>query len=515
MLECPSLQPLRCSKLMIYDTVAAVDLGSNSFRLQVGRVVENQIYTLDSMKEPVRLASGLMSDKRLDMESQARALAGLRRFAERLRGLDRGAVRAVATNALRVAKNASEFLPLAEEALGFPIEIIAGREEARLIYLGASHSLPSAAHKRLVFDIGGGSTEFVIGKRHEPLMMESLYMGCVSYTLRFFPDRKIDKKRLRDAQVAAAKEIELIAHDYQRMGWKEAVGSSGTARAIADVLELNGLNPNGESGITRVGLDKLCALLLKAGSAEALDLQGVRGDRLPVLPGGIAIMLAIFEELDLERMTYADGALRLGVMYDLLGRFHDHDMRDSTTKQFRRRYQVEADQVQRVETTALSALTQLSGSLPDEEDVHFLSWAARLHEIGISVAHNAYHKHGAYILTYADMPGFSKKDQARLAMLVLGHRGKLEKLGAIPPVDSIWQLIFCLRLAVLLHRTRDDRALPAWRVRPHGLGFQLELPAEWLDENPWTAAALRDESTVWRQAGRDYVVKSQRVAKAA
>jgi exopolyphosphatase/guanosine-5'-triphosphate,3'-diphosphate pyrophosphatase len=325
---------------MIYETVAAVDMGSNSFRLQVGRVVDDQIYTLDSLKEPVRLASGLNAEKRLDAQSQERALGALRLFGERLRGLDQRAVRAVATNALRVAKNSAEFLPLAEEALGFPIEIIAGREEARLIYLGASHSLPSAAHKRLVIDIGGGSTEFIIGKRHEPQLMESLYMGCVSYTLRFFPDRKIDRKRLREAQVAAAKEIELIARDYQRLGWKEAVGSSGSARAIADVLELNNLNPKGEAGITRIGLERLCELLIKAGSAEALDLPGVKGDRLPVLPGGIAIMSAIFEELGIERMTYSEGALRLGVLYDLLGRFHHLDMRDSTVAQFRRRYQV-------------------------------------------------------------------------------------------------------------------------------------------------------------------------------
>lgn len=500
---------------MIYETVAAVDLGSNSFRLQVGRVVDNQIYPLDSMKEPVRLASGLTPEKNLDLASQARALDGLRRFGERLRGLDKGAVRAVATNTLRVAKNAMEFLPLAEEALGFPIEIIAGREEARLIYIGASHSLPTVSHKRLVVDIGGGSTEFIIGKRHEPQLMESLYMGCVSYTQRFFPDRRIDKKRLREAQVAAAKEIELIAADYQRLGWKEAVGSSGTARAIADVLELNGLNPNGESGITREGLDRLCALLIKAGSAEALDLPGVKSDRLPVLPGGIAIMSAIFEELGIERMTYADGALRLGVLYDLLGRFHHHDMRDSTVAQFRRRYQVEADQVERVEATALSALTQLAEGSPGEVEAQFLSWAARLHEIGISIAHNAYHKHGAYILTYADMPGFSKKDQARLAMLVLGHRGKLEKLGAMPAEDSAWHLIFCLRLAVILHRTRDDRALPAWRAKLSGTGFLLELPADWLAENPWTAAALREEVAVWRQLGRDYLVKSATVRKIA
>lgn len=500
---------------MIYETVAAVDLGSNSFRLQVGRVVGDQIYTLDSLKEPVRLASGLTADKRLDDAAQLRAIDALRRFGERLGGLDHGAVRAVATNTLRVAKNAPEFLPLAEEALGFPIEIIAGREEARLIYIGASHSLPMATHKRLVVDIGGGSTEFIIGKRHEPQLMESLYMGCVSYTLRFFPDRKIDKKRLRDAQIAAAKEIELIAHDYQRLGWKEAVGSSGSARAIADVLELNGLNPNGESGITREGLNKLCALLIKAGSAEALDLPGVKGDRLPVLPGGIAIMSAIFEELDIERMTYADGALRLGVLYDLLGRFHHHDMRDSTVAQFRQRYQVEADQVARVEATALSALTQLAEGSPTEADVQFLCWATRLHEIGISIAHNAYHKHGAYILTFADMPGFSKKDQARLAMLVLGHRGKLEKLGALPAVDSAWQLIFCLRLAVLLHRTRDDRTLPAWRASLIPNGFQLELPSDWLSANPWTAAALGEEVAIWRHCGREYIVKSKPTRKIA
>lgn len=492
---------------MIYETVAAVDLGSNSFRLQVGRVVDDQIYPLDSLKEPVRLASGLTADKRLDAAAQERALVALRRFGERLRGLDRGAVRAVATNTMRVAKNVGEFLPQAEEALGFPIEVIAGREEARLIYLGASHSLPSAAHKRLVVDIGGGSTEFIVGKRHDPQLMESLYMGCVSFTMRYFPGGKVDKRRLREAQIAAAKEIELIAHDYQRMGWKEAVGSSGSARAIADILEMNEMNPGGESGITRVGLERLCSMLIKAGSAEALDLRGVKGDRMPVLPGGIAIMSAVFEELDLERMTYADGALRLGVLYDLLGRFHHHDMRDATVAHFRRRYQVERDQVERVEATAMSALMQLTAGAADEEDVHFLSWACRLHEIGISVAHNAYHKHGAYILTYADMPGFSKKDQARLAMLVLGHRGKLEKLGALPAVDSLWTLVFCLRLAVALHRTRDDRALPAWRVSSTGRGVLLELPDEWLAENPWTAAALGEEAVIWKQVGREFLVR--------
>lgn len=496
------------STLMEYETIAAVDLGSNSFRLQVGRVVEDQIYPLDSVKETVRLASGLTPEKMLDAASQARGLEALRRFGERLRGLSEGAVRAVATNTLRVAKNAREFLAQGEAALGFPIEVIAGREEARLIYIGAIHSLPLVPHKRLVVDIGGGSTEFIIGKKSDPLLTESLYMGCVSYTLRYFPDGQIDKKRLREAQVAAAKEIELIAHDYLQLGWKEAVGSSGTARAVADLLELNGLNPGGVTGITREGLEKLAGMLIKAGSIHHFNAPGVRPDRLPVLPGGLAILMAVFEELGLERMNYADGALRLGVLYDLLGRFHQHDMRDTTVKQFMRRYQVDKGQAARVRKTALAILAQLTGDAPDEQDSLFLGWAAALHEIGISVAHNGYHKHGAYILTFADMPGFSNKDQARLATLVLGHRGKLEKLAALPPGDPGWRLIFCLRLAVLLHRTRDDRELPPYVVRYGNDGFALELPGRWLESHPWTAAALQEEGLVWRRIGVQFKVRT-------
>lgn len=498
---------------MSYELVAAVDLGSNSFRLQVGRVVDDQIYPLDSVKDSVRLASGLTADKTLDEASQLRALAALSRFGERLRGFPAHAVRAVATNAMRVAKNADEFLPKAEEALGFPIEIIAGREEARLIYLGAAHSLPSAAHRRLVVDIGGGSTEFIIGKRFEPQLKESLFMGCVSYSLRFFANGKVDKKSMREAEVAAGKEIALIAHDYLEVGWKEAVGSSGTAKAIADLLEQNGLNPDGATGLTRVGMEKLRALMIKAGSAEALVLQGLRPDRMVVLPGGLAIMLAVFEVLGIERMTYAEGALRLGVLYDLLGRFHHHDMRDATVTQFMRRYQVDQRQAGRVEQTALAVLAQ---TLPDavgeaaESDQQFLRWAAKLHEIGITIAHNGYHKHGAYILTFADMPGFSKKDQARLAMLILGHRGKLEKVAALPAGDINWKLMFALRLAVLFHRSRDDLELPQFRVQGSERGAVIELPAEWVAGNPLSAAALADEASAWKSLGAEFrVVKNK------
>ena len=500
-----------------YEQLAAVDLGSNSFRLQIGHVLDDQIYPLDSIKEAVRLASGLTPGKLLDSAAQQRALAALRRFGERLRGFRPEAVRVVATNTLRVAKNAADFLPLAEEALGFPIEIIAGREEARLIYIGVAHSLPSVDHKRLVVDIGGGSTEFIIGSKLEPQLMESLYMGCVSYSLRFFPGGKVDKKRFRDAEMAAAGEIETIARHYQHLGWHEAIGSSGTARALADLLELNHLNPGGIGGITRHGLEALRARMIRAGSAEALTLIGLPTDRLPVLSGGLAIMCAVFSELGIEHMGYAEGALRLGVLYDLLGRFHHHDMRDATVLQFMRRYPVDRRQAERVKNTALKLLGQLIDidSPEHERDLRFLKWAANLHEIGISIAHNDYHKHGAYILSYADMPGFSKKDQSRLAQLVIGQRGKLEKLSALPHSDTTWRLIYCLRLATVLHRSRDDHAIPDFCFRGGIGGYQFELPDGWLTANPLTARGLSDESIAWQRVGSTLRIKCRALLNAA
>jgi exopolyphosphatase / guanosine-5'-triphosphate,3'-diphosphate pyrophosphatase len=501
-------------QIMGYEQIAAVDLGSNSFRLEIGRVVDNQIYPLDTLKEPVRLASGLTREKMLDDVAQQRALATLYRFGERLRGFQPDAVRVVATNTLRVAKNAKVFIPQAEAALGFPIEVIGGREEARLIYIGVAHALPPAEYKRLVVDIGGGSTELIIGKKFDPLAMESLFMGCVSYSLRFFPDGKVDKKRFCEAEIAAAREIQTIAQDYRRVGWTEGVASSGTARAIVDLLECNGLNPEGFGGITREGLAKLRAMIIRAGSVSDLKLAGLPTDRLPVFPGGVAIMSAIFSELGIERMTYSDGALRLGVLYDLLGRFHHHDMRDATVQQFMRRYQVDDRQAERVERSALALLGQLIPiELPEyESDVRFLHWAVSLHEIGISIAHGGFHKHGAYIVSYADMPGFSKKDQERLALLVLGQRGKLEKLPLMSPTDPVWRLVFCIRVAALLHRPRDDHALPVFFVKQSGAGFQLELPADWLLANPLSAAALHDEALVWQRIGWSLRIKRRAAA---
>ena len=497
---------------MTYELVAAVDLGSNSFRLQVGRVVDDQIYPLDSLKEPVRLAAGLTAQKVLDGPSQLRALEALRRFGERLRGFDAGAVRVVATNALRVAKNAPQFLAQAEAALGFPIEIIAGREEARLIYLGVVHTLPNPSRQQLVVDIGGGSTEFIIGRDIEPIELESLYMGCVGFSLKYFPRGRIEKSGMKAAELAARKELQGIVRQYRKTGWEEAVGSSGTAKALVDIIELNGLSGTGEAGITRDGLERLRGVLLQAGDVGKLTLQGLRPDRIPVLPGGLAIMSAVFKEFGLERMAFSDGALRLGVLYDLLGRYHHQDLRHATVQQFMRRYQVDAGQAARVAATARGFLQQLlqKAAATEQADAQVLDWAALLHEIGISVAHSSYHKHSAYILAYADMPGFSKMDQARLSRIVLAHRGKLERVQEIVADSPDWLLIFSLRLAVLLHRSRDDAALPAITVRRGERGFGIGVDPHWLEASPLTAAALEEEGRQWSGLGMEIKIKSGR-----
>lgn len=499
---------------MAYDLIAAVDLGSNSFRLQVGRVVGNQIYPLDSLKDSVRLAAGLKADKQLDAVSQNRGLDALARYGERLRGFEAGAVRAVATNTLRVAKNASQFLRRAETALGFPIEVIAGREEARLIYLGVAHSLPNPKQQSLVVDIGGGSTEFIIGRHFQPSQLESLYMGCVSYSLRYFPDGNVDKRQMKEAELAARRELQSIVQAYRDTNWEQAVGSSGTAKAICDLLELNGFS---DSGITREGLDHLRSLLLVAGNAERLSLEGLRPDRIPVLAGGIAIMSAVFREFELEHMVFSEGALRLGVLYDLLGRYHHEDLREATVDQFMQRYGVDQRQAARVAQTALGLLNQLrpDNEIPDETDQQVLLWAAQLHEIGISVAHASYHKHSAYILANADMPGFSKRDQTRLSRLVLGHRGKLERLQGVAQEADEWLLVFCLRIAVLLHRSRSDDLLPAVEVSRGGRGFQLVFDADWLADAPLTLAALTEEQQQWETLGIPLRIKERTVASNA
>jgi exopolyphosphatase/guanosine-5'-triphosphate,3'-diphosphate pyrophosphatase len=493
---------------MEYNTLGAVDLGSNSFHLAVGRVVDDQIYPLDSLKETVRLGSGLTPDKQLDSLAQDRALAALKKFGERLKGMPKEAVRVVGTNALRVARNAGPFLRRAESALGFPIEVISGREEARLIYVGVVHSLPMSHHNRLVVDIGGGSTEFIIGNKLRPKAMESLYMGCVSYTSRFFPDNRIDKKTFRQAELAARAQVQTFAARFEKEGWREAVGSSGTARSIADILLKNG---QAARGITASGLEWLREELIAAGEFRRLSLEGLREDRVPVVAGGVAIMSGVFSELGLEKMTVAEGALRDGVLWDLLGRVHHRDIRDVTAEQFMRRYHVDMNQAQRVGNLAKALFRGLLAKKSDIEAVEpFLDWAARLHEIGISIAQGAYHKHSAYILANADMPGFSRQEQGYLSNLVLAQRGKLSKMGeAFDDDPRLAALALCLRLAVIFYRSRRNLKLPKLSLDRAEDGYTLTVEQRWLEANGLVSVALDAEREQWRSVGLTFDVAAK------
>lgn len=482
------------------ETLAAVDLGSNSFHLEIGRVVGGQIYPLDALREVVRLGAGLTAEKRIDRATQARAMECIAKFAERLRGFPRPAVRAVGTNALRVAKNGTQFLREARALLGFPIEVISGREEARLIYLGVAHALPAGSDRRLVVDVGGGSTEFIVGTGLEPQLMESLYMGCVSYSLKYFPEGRIDKERMKAAELAARQELAGIVREYRAAGWSEAVGSSGTARSMEKILQENGF---AAAGLTREGLERLRSQLIKHGEADPDRIAGLRANRAPVLPGGLAILSAVFDELGIETMRISDHALRHGVLYDLLGRVQHRDMREITVAQFMRRYHVDTAQAERVKTLALALYDGLGPGADREDDAdrQMLEWAARLAEVGLSIAHAQYHKHSAYVLSNADMPGFSRMEQARLARLVLSHRGKLAKIQDAGLEAADWKLVFALRTASVILRNRSDASLPFLRVTSDAGGFAIDLPQSWLENNPLTASALEAERSSWKAVG--------------
>ncbi len=483
-------------------TVASVDLGSSSFRMVICRVEElngqKQIYVIDSLREPVRLGAGLKADKTLDADSQLRAVNALLRFGERLRSFSTEQVRAVATNAVRVARNAQAFLDKAEEALGFPIEVIGGQEEARLVYCGVANLLPSGQGRRLVVDIGGGSTEFVIGDDHNPLCMESLYMGCVSWTQKYFPDANVTAKAMKEAILAARKEVAILRRDFYSLGWTHAVGSSGTARAIAELHRANGLYTQ---GINAAGLQKLKEELIKAGNVHKCGLEGLKPDRIGVMAGGLAVMCAVFEELELTEMTVTEGGLRQGVLYDMLGRNTDHDMREVTVLRFMERDQIDKSHAKRVKELALALQSQITDQYGRESDnaTKRLGWACDLHEIGLSVSHNGFHKHSAYILRNSDMPGFSRPEQNILSDIVLGQTGKLAKLNEVITRPSEWLDVLCLRLATLFLRRRVADTYPVLSLKIKNKAVCLSIPADWLSDHPLTEYALGIESQEWEK----------------
>jgi exopolyphosphatase/guanosine-5'-triphosphate,3'-diphosphate pyrophosphatase len=478
------------------DVFAAVDLGSNSFHMVVARHSHGQLVIIDRLREMVRLAAGVAENGRIDKDVSARALACLQRFGQRLRDMHADSVRVVGTNALRLAHKKQAFLERAREALGHPIEIIGGMEEARLIYSGVAHTMPSEPGKRFVADIGGGSTELIIGEGLNPLELESLQMGCVSWSERFFRDGKISVKRFERARLAARLELEPVQAEFRTLGWDNCAGSSGTVRAIGEVIRA--LDPAAAT-ITPAGITRAIEYCVEAGHTRELTLEPVTEDRRPVFPGGLAILAEICSVLDIGEMRIAEGAMREGLLYDMLGRYRREDARERTVRAMQQRYHVDIAQAERVEATARNFLDQTRDAWKLEEPLAHLAlkWAARLHEIGLDVSHSGYHRHGAYLLENGDMPGFPREEQRLLARLVGAHRRKLMLEGLeelVPPWDrSAVYLIVLLRIAVLLHRGRSSTALPPIELSATPRSLEMRFPAGWLREHPLTSADLQQE----------------------
>lgn len=488
---------------------AALDLGSNSFHVLLARFEGRRLVVLDRYKDSVRMASGLQEDGNLSAEVMARALIALKKIAERIRSLPPAYVRVVGTNTLRAAKNRDAFLAQAEKILGVPINIISGLEEARLIYLGVAKDFTPEDKTRLVVDIGGGSTELVLG-RNKPLKLESLYMGCVAFSREFFPGGRITRHAYEKAVLAARSEVQSLVSEFGAGNWDEAVGSSGTIRSIERVLDGMGLNRN--HVITLTGLTKLSEAVIAAKRVESLQLPGLDADRSPVFAGGLAVLHGIFAELKIAAMHVSDYAIREGIIYDLAGRLHERDKRVETISHMMGQYRVDRAQAQRVARLAGKLLDQVATQIATEigQARRLLQWAVDLHEIGLSIAHSGYHKHGAYLVANSDMPGFSRQEQQLLSFLVLNHRRKLRPEPVAYGFVPDWRLVTVLRLACLFLRRRE-----ATLVRGGiGLSFsgarcRVKLPTQWLERHPLTREGLLQEKQLLAAVGVELVLSNR------
>ncbi len=482
---------------------AAIDLGSNSYRLEIGRLENGHLRRVEYLKETVRQGNGLDAERNLTQDAMDRGLACLARFGERIAGFRPSQVRAVATQTLREARNRDVFLQQAHKVLGFPIEVIAGREEARLIYLGVSHLLPASDERRLVIDIGGRSTELILGQGQQAQTLASYRVGSVAWSTRYFPDGQWTANAFRTAEVAAKAVLDEALNLYPRQAWERAYGSSGTVGAVADVLQAQGW-PAGE--ITREGLDWLLERLIKAQRPEHLRLEGIREDRRPVIGGGLAVLRAAFDLLQIERLTPAQGALRHGALFDLLDRENpDTDVRHQMIDWLARHFDADTAQGERVGRTASHLLAQVmdpqTAPALRERLLRKVQWAARVHEIGMLVSHSDYHKHGAYILENTDLQGFTVDELRRLGLLVLGHRGKLRKLEAeLSEADFARQLL-ALRLAVILCHARREPELQTLQLQHEhrSTSYRLDLSADWALRYPQSAHLLREEALAWQK----------------
>ena len=483
--------------------LAAVDLGSNSFRLEIGRFDHGRIHRTQYLKETVRQGNGLDANRNLTPDAMQRGWDCLARFGERLAGFEKTQVRAVATQTLREARNRDEFLTRAQQILGFPIDVIAGREEARLIYQGVAHLLPQSDQRRLVVDIGGRSTELILGQSLEARTMESYRLGSVAWSMKYFPDGSFSARAFEIAEVAAKAVLDEAVNTYRSEAWDVAYGSSGTIGAVNEVLTAAGW-PAGV--VTREGLDWLLDRLLKAQSAERLKIEGMKEDRRAVIGGGISVLRAVFDLLGIEQMEAAQGALRHGVLYDLVDREQETtDLRATSVQRLAHNFNTDTAQAERLSRVAQHLFLMASAGLADAESERSqrkLAWAAQLHEIGCQISHSDYHKHGAYILDNADAPGFAEHELHRLSLLVLGHRGKLRKLEADFEDRLFVQQLLCMRLAVILCHARRDPDLKGlqleWDAEP-GRRFMLTCRPGWAEAFPQSAHLLREEVLSWQK----------------
>lgn len=479
------------------ETFAAVDLGSNSFHMIVANLVDGRALVVDRIKEMVRLAGGLDENRQLTQESMVRALSCLEKFGQRINTIPPSNIRAVGTNTLRQARNGVEFLALANAALGHKIEIISGREEARLIYLGVANTIFNDKDKRLIVDIGGGSTELIIGRGFDANITESLFMGCVSISQRFFKGGEITAKRMRKARIASLQELENVQELYRTQGWDKVIGTSGTIRSIQNVVSNQGWS---DTTISAESLSRLKDALISKGHIEKIAFEGLSSNRIPVFVGGVVVLSAVFEALDIDSMEYSEGALREGLLHDQIGRLHDSDVRDKTVSRFMNRYSVDAEHADRVEkiTRYIFKNTKADWPLDKKEDLKMLEWAARLHEIGLAIAHSQYHKHGAYLLSNSDMPGFSRQEQTLLSLLVRFHRRKIELNSFEQVTDDVkgklLKLIIILRLAVALNRSRNTIKIPEIDIHIQGKSIELVFLGDWLEKHPLTGADLEIET---------------------
>jgi len=484
--------------------LAAVDLGSNSFRLEIGRAEGSHVEPLGYWKETVRLARGLGDDLRLSKKAIETACECLARMNERLRGVKGEHVRAVGTQTLRDARNVNEFLLEAQAALGHPIEVISGREEARLIFEGCMHALPPSPRRRLVVDIGGASTETIVGHGFTAQSAESFKIGCVNITSQFFKGGEIDRGSFKRAVVACSAQLEEAIASFSRSNWDEAYGSSGTVGAVTDILRAEGW---GEGTITAEGLLKLRQALLDFGEIKRIRLTGMKPERQDVIAGGVAVLTAVFETLGITEMRLGRGGLRVGVIYDLLGRRERRDVRDVTVARLQARFGVDRAQAKQVAQIARQFHDALEPRA-DEEHGKRLAWAAALHEVGFAISHNDHHKHGAYLVQHGDLAGFSNTDQERIAALILSQRGNLKKVLDALMNEARVAKIVALRLAVLLCHARRPVQLPKWTLKTGKTWIEFGLEADWLSRHPLTQHLLDEEAAQWSKVGIRFALKS-------